>query len=112
MRGYDKERDIEKLEDTLKAIAGMERLLASELRDEFAEKALERYFEIIGEACRGISKNIRDKYPYIPWSNIIALRNIISHEYDKIEITTLWEIAEHKIPALKDWIQGILDEQK
>lgn len=112
MRGYDKDRDVEKLGHVLEAITGMERLLASDLRNEFAEKALERYFEIIGEACRGISKKIRDQYPEIPWANIIALRNIISHEYDIVEIKTLWEIAEHKIPALKDWIQGILEEYK
>ncbi|MEQ1789660.1 MAG: HepT-like ribonuclease domain-containing protein, partial [Rickettsiales bacterium] len=82
MKGYDKDRDVEKLEDTLEAIAGMERLLASDLQNEFAEKALERYFEIIGEACRGISNKVREQYPEIPWKNVIALRNIISHEYD------------------------------
>jgi uncharacterized protein with HEPN domain len=32
--------------------------------------------------------------------------------YDKIIAENLWEIAEHKIPALKDWIEGILEKLK
>ncbi|MEZ5691423.1 MAG: HepT-like ribonuclease domain-containing protein [Rickettsiales bacterium] len=111
MRTHDKERDIIKLQHVLEAISGIEKLLASGLKNDIADKALERYFEIIGEACRGVSKDILSKYPTIPWGNIIALRNIISHEYDKVEVKTLYDIAENKIPALRDWIIGILEEQ-
>ena len=73
------------------------------------EAALERKYTIIGESCRAVSANMRIKYPEIPWSDIIAMRNILVHEYYKVEKETLWEIAEHKIPPLKDWITGILE---
>ncbi len=111
MRTFDQKRDLEKLQHIFEAIEGINQLLESGLRNDIGEKALERYFEIIGEACRGVSENIRNKYPEIPWANIISLRNFISHEYDKVKIETLWDIAQHKIPALKDWIKGILEEQ-
>ena len=36
------------------------------------------------------------------------MHNILVHEYYKVEKETIWDIAEHKIPALKDWVTGIL----
>lgn len=112
MRNYEKEDDIERLEHIQNAISGIETLLLSKEREGMHERALERYFEIIGEACNKISKNLQGQYPDIPWGNIISLRNIIIHEYDKVVTETLWDIAEHKIPALHDWIEGVLEKLK
>lgn len=112
MKIEEKERDVVRLNDILQTISSIEQIL-TENKDSFiVQKAMERCFEILGEACRRVSEELKQKYPNIPWGNIIALRNVISHEYDKVEIETLWDIAQHKIPALKDWIKGILEEQK
>ena len=48
MREYDKEDDIERLQHIQTAIHGIEDLLLSEKRTGMHERALERYFEIIG----------------------------------------------------------------
>ena len=63
MREYDKEDDIERLQHIQTAIHGIEDLLLSEKRTGMHERALERYFEIIGEACRRVSKNLQNQYP-------------------------------------------------
>ncbi len=104
--------DKERLQHILERIALIEQLLAETERDVIRHAALERCFEVIGEACRHVSKQVRDAYPSIPWTSIIGLRNIVTHEYDLVEIKTLWDIAEHKIPALKDWITGILEKHQ
>jgi uncharacterized protein with HEPN domain len=98
------------LKDILRTIDEIEQILIAPNRDLLANRALERCFEIIGEACRRVSPQLQAKYKEIPWGNIISLRNMISHEYDKVKMATLWDIAEHKMPALKDWISGILDK--
>lgn len=106
----DSLRDKVALYDILQIIAEIEYLLTLTERNKVSDRALERCFEIMGESCRRISQKIQQQYPSISWGNIISLRNMITHEYDKVKIDTLWDIAEHKIPALKDWIKGIIVE--
>ena len=57
-----------------------------------------------------MSPELKEKYSVVPWSDIIAMRNILVHEYYKVDEETIWTVAEHKIPALSDWIEGILED--
>ncbi len=71
-------------------------------------KAIEREFEIIGEAL----KNLRDKNfeTTITDSNkIIGLRNIIAHNYDAVDAAFLWGFIKINLPVLKTEIQNILN---
>ena len=38
------------------------------------------------------------------------MRNYLVHEYYIIDQETIWDVAEHKIPALRDGIEGILND--
>jgi uncharacterized protein with HEPN domain len=60
--------------------------------------AVARNFEIIGEAARKIPSELQLKYPNIPWQKMYRLRNIVSHEYFRIDHETLWEIATQHLP--------------
>jgi uncharacterized protein with HEPN domain len=44
-----------------------------------------RQLEIIGEACNGISEETRKKHSQIEWSQIIGLRNILTHQYFRVD---------------------------
>lgn len=109
MKNDELERDIVRLKHILGEIAEIEDILARGVRDKHLESALERKYTIIGEACRAMSQGLKTQYPEVPWSDIIAMRNILVHEYYRVEKETIWDVAEHKIPALKDWIEGILE---
>ncbi|NQV34519.1 MAG: DUF86 domain-containing protein [Phycisphaeraceae bacterium] len=50
--------------------------------------AVERQILVIGEAAKGLSSVLRAKTPEIPWSAIIAQRNILAHEYGELPKTT------------------------
>ena len=39
------------------------------------------HLEIAGDACRGISAELLARYPEVPWSAIIGMRNILIHDY-------------------------------
>ena len=106
----NQQRDITRLKDILTAIDDMDRVIREPQRDFITQKALERCFTILGESCRRVSPDIKKAYPDIPWNQIIGLRNIIVHEYEKVEIETLWDIAEQKVPSLRDWVNGILKD--
>jgi uncharacterized protein with HEPN domain len=55
------------------------------LRDDMLRAAVERNIEIIGEAARRISDELKQEHPEIPWHKIIAQRNVLIHEYDDID---------------------------
>ena len=63
-------------------------------------RALERTLELIGEAARRISAVTRETYPKIPWQDIIGMRNIIAHEYGKIDLDEIWKAVQADVPEL------------
>lgn len=62
--------------------------------------AVERELEILGEAANRVSSRLRNEHAEIPWKEIIGLRNVISHEYDKVNYTEIYRIAREQIPEL------------
>ena len=80
-------------------------------RDDWTSRlAVERLFEIIGEAARRISQETQAIYADIPWREMIGLRNVISHNYDKIDDDEIFQIATKDIPSLIEGIGRILRE--
>ena len=71
--------------------------------------AVERLLEIIGEASNHISEKVLYN-PEIstPWRKIIGTRNLIVHEYFRINYTIIYQIAKEEIIPLKQDIQTIL----
>ena len=60
--------------------------------------AVERELEIIGEVARRISSSYRKAHPEIPWKAIVGLRNVIGHQYDRINYTEIHRIVRNQIP--------------
>jgi len=77
------------------------------LADRMLRAAVERSLEIIGEAARRLSSETRDNYPDIPWRSIIALRNIIAHEYGEIRYEKIWIICTNLLPDLAKRLEEI-----
>jgi len=63
-------------------------------------RALERCLEIIGEAAKAVDAEARASLPDVPWTEIIRLRDRLSHHYHRIEPDQLWVTAESDIPKL------------
>jgi uncharacterized protein with HEPN domain len=76
-------------------------------KNEIVFDAVIRNFEIIGEAAKNIPSEIKNDYSNIPWTNIIAMRNIISHEYFGISKEIIWKTIT-MLPDLKKKIRKIL----
>ena len=60
--------------------------------------ALTRLLEIVGEAATRVSRTAREKYPQVPWSQIVALRNRLIHGYAAVDLDILWDIIQHDLP--------------
>lgn len=66
---------------------------------------------VIGEAARGIPDNIRAKYPAVNWRNIIGLRNILTHEYFRLNLDIIWNVIEVELPQLETQIREIISKE-
>ena len=97
--------DREKLRDILEAIERIERYAVqgrqSFEEDELIQTWFIRHLEIIGEASRALSSNTREQHPDVPWSQIIGMRNILTHNYFEVDLDVVWSAVEHNSPALK-----------
>ena len=76
-----------------------------------AQAAVERKFEIIGEALNQLSKLDTAVAARIPdLAQIVAFRNQLIHGYATVNVSTVWNISQTALPALRDAVQGLLDE--
>jgi uncharacterized protein with HEPN domain len=70
------------------------------------------HLEIIGEACRALSDELRNRHPEVPWTAIIGMRNILVHDYFGLNLDEVWNAAERDLPDLKKRIQAILTAER
>ncbi|MFA7658601.1 MAG: HepT-like ribonuclease domain-containing protein [Candidatus Gastranaerophilaceae bacterium] len=78
--------------------------------DMFRYRAVERLFEILGEAANRIPKELQEKYCDIAWKNIVGMRNIIIHTYERVDVSTLWGAAKKDLPRLGQSLNKMLLE--
>jgi uncharacterized protein with HEPN domain len=69
-----------------------------------------RRIEIIGEAVKGIPLEIRSNYPTIPWGDIAGARDILIHEYFRVDLALTWEMVKKDLPVLESEVRTILGE--
>jgi uncharacterized protein with HEPN domain len=68
-----------------------------------------RQLEVMGEAARNLSEDLRCEYPQIPWRQMIGLRNRMIHAYFNVNLQIIWEIIQGDLPDLKRETKQILD---
>lgn len=72
------------------------------------QSAVIRELEIIGEATKNISEEIRNKFKNIPWKKIAGMKDKLTHGYFTVDLKEVWNTAERDIPILKKDIQEII----
>ena len=60
--------------------------------------AVIRAFEIIGEASKMITEEMKDRYPLIEWQLMTDFRNLLIHEYFGIDYEKLWNVIHNELP--------------
>lgn len=100
-----------RLGDILLAIAKIKERAAGSLeafeQDEMVQVWVIHHLQIIGEAARGISQSVKDRCPEVQWPQIVALRNILVHEYFGLNLHQVWTMAQRDLPEFEKQIQRL-----
>ncbi len=87
-------------------VAGMDQ--GGFLDSRLVQDAVIRQFEIIGEATKNLSPDIRERFPDIPWKDMAGMRDKLIHQYFGVDIAAIWATITQDLPSLKREINGIL----
>jgi uncharacterized protein with HEPN domain len=94
-----------RLADVLEAIGQIEKYSglgkAAFDEDELIRVWILHHFEIIGEACRGLSEAFREAHADEIWSDAVSFRNVLVHQYFGIDLEAVWEVVIRDLPELK-----------
>ena len=101
--------DIQNSINAIEEYLGEERTFFNYKNNQMLRRAVEREFEIIGEALNRLFK-IDDKIRIENIRNIIGLRNYIIHAYDNIADEIIWGIINKNLPTLKIEVEKLLNE--
>ena len=72
--------------------------------------AVERQLLVIGEAANHISPQYRSKHPEISWPKLVALRNVLAHEYGETLTNRVWLAATEGMPELLNSLINLLPD--
>ena len=78
------------------------------LPDLKTQDAIIRNLQILSESTLFVSEKTKTAYPEIPWREISGFRNVLVHDYLKINIERVWIIVDKDLPGLKIGIKKIL----
>ena len=80
------------------------------LKNSLIQDGVIRQLEIIGEATKQISLELRDQQSSIPWSQMAGMRDKLIHHYFGVDLETVWLTATQDIPELRIPIQSLIDQ--
>ena len=74
------------------------------------QDAVIRQLEIVGEATKHISMELRDLHDGVPWRRIAGLRDVLIHDYMGVDLNAVWQITQKEIPELEMYIRRIIKD--
>jgi uncharacterized protein with HEPN domain len=105
-------RDRESVLDIIEAVkkilaytAGV--TLAEFLANDEKQDAVLRRILVVGEATKRLSSEFRQRYPGIPWRDIAGIRDIIVHDYNRVDVETIWDVVQNDLPGLMAFLSSL-----
>lgn len=80
------------------------------LADTKTQDAVIRNLEIMGEATKGLSAQLRSRYPDVAWKGMAGVRDRLIHHYFGINLDIVWDIATGELSLLESQVQEILQD--
>jgi uncharacterized protein with HEPN domain len=106
--------DRERLLDIVEAIERIEKYAVRGRqafeRDELLQTWFVHNVQVIGEAAGKLSEQFRSEHQELPWAEIVAMRNVLVHEYFGVDAEEIWSTIQYDLPRLKQTLTDILSQ--
>ena len=102
-----KRGDRERLDDIAEAIKTLRKHAKRNPDDNLRRDALLYNLLILGEAVRALSEETKARRPETPWRQIAGLRDLLAHEYYRIDMAEIDKIIKNDLPALNTAINAL-----
>lgn len=72
--------------------------------------AFERIMEVLGEAVKRLPQELCQNYPAVQWKLMAGMRDRVSHGYDAVDYSILWDTVQKDIPGLLVTVEEMLKD--
>jgi uncharacterized protein with HEPN domain len=79
------------------------------MKNHLVQDGVIRQIEIIGEATKRLSDELKAKYTDIPWKDMAGMRDKLAHDYLGVDIDAVWDTVVEDIPLLKDKLIKLIE---
>jgi uncharacterized protein with HEPN domain len=76
------------------------------------QDAVIRNLEIIGEATKNLSDQLRMKHPDMPWKGMAGIRDRLIHHYFGVNLDIVWNIVTVELPLVESRVEEILENEQ
>ena len=80
------------------------------INDPSLKRAVVRSIEVLGEASKNISHNLKEQHPEINWDDIAGIRDVLAHRYFGVDWDVVADVIYNEIPRMEMQIVSILSE--
>ena len=102
----------ERLRDIIDAVSRIERYAVRGRTafegDELIQVWTLHHLQLIGEAGVQLGREFHAAHPEVPWAQIIAMRNVLVHEYFGVDVSQVWRTVERDLPGFNRAIESLL----
>lgn len=85
---------------------------AAFLADPTLRRAFARSIQIMGEATKQLSDELRGRYPDVEWRAMAGMRDHLIHGYFDLDYEIVWDVAANKAPALRARLEAIIAQEE
>lgn len=96
----------------IEALNKITQYIDGQTRDSFLQNsekqdAVIRQLEIVGEATKRVSSEIRRKNNEIPWTEMAGMRDKLIHDYIGVDLWIVWETTKSDVPKIRQMLQNL-----
>lgn len=85
---------------------------AAFLGDELRQDAIVRQLTILGEAAKRVSPKYRTAHPEIPWQQIAGFRDVMVHQYERVDLPRVWQIVTEDLVRLSAHLATLVPPER